>query len=598
MARLSTYTKDLNLTGKDMLAGSNYITTVNGIDQFETNNFTLEKITEYINGQIITDPEVLSLKTQGGLVYETVNNTNFLAVNLSHTNITGQLANSDLVNSTITINGTSVALGGSITIGEITEVIAGTYLNGGGTEGAVTLNHDLTTRTNTTSSITPAHETSFTVIDTLSTNSTGHVTGANTKTITLPSDTTYTIETIDSSNDALIRLIGSDSTTDDIKLKAGSNIVINVNESTDEIEIVGTAFGNVYTVNSEAAMIAATSTAGDLVVRTDVSKTFIHNGGTTGTVADFTELQFSGIQQIDLVEGEGIDLEDHANNPITTLTQANNDLKIINTLATASERGGIQIGYTENGKNYPVELGPNPGDEKAYVNVPWIDTTYTAGAGLDLVGTEFSHTDTSSQASVDNSDRTYIQDITLDTYGHVTGLTSATETVVDTNDYVDGITVTGSATKTITLERTGTLTDLTATFDDNDTTYTTATNSVLGLVKIGYTENGKNYPVELDSGQMFVNVPWINDDTQYSAGIGLTLSGTTFNANVDGTQTTAANTSTTTANRTYKVQVDSTDNLVVNVPWVDTDTDTTNWNFKADTNTAENISAGETLTFD
>jgi hypothetical protein len=56
-------------------------------------------------------------------------------------------------------------------------------------------------------------------------------------------------------------------------------------------------------------------------------------------------------------------------------------------------------------------------------------------------------------------------------------------------------------------------------------------------------------------------------NTQYTAGTGLTLSGTVFNTNVDGTQSVAANTSTTTAARTYKVQVDSSDNLVVNVPW-------------------------------
>ena len=594
MARLSTYTKDLNLTGKDMLTGSNYITTVNGIDQFETNNFTLEKITEYINGQIITDPSVLSLKINGGLVYETSNNTNYLAVDLSATNITGQLANSDLVNSTITINGTSVALGGSITIGEVTEVVAGTYLNGGGTEGTVTLNHDSTTRTDSTSSTSPNYGASFTVIDSIVTNGTGHITDVNTKTVTLPAsddtNTTYTQEAIDSSNDAILRLVGSDSTNDDIKLIAGANITLNVNEGTDEITIASQAFGNVFTVNSEAAMIAATSTGGDLVVRTDVSKTFIHNGGTTGTVADFTELQFSGINTLNITASDGIDTN------TTLLTQSANSLTITNSLATSSERGGIQIGYTENGKNYPIELD----SEKAYVNVPWVDTdtTYTAGAGLDLVGTEFSHTDTSSQASVDNSGRTYIQDITLDTYGHVTGLTSATETVTDTNDYVDSITVTGSGTKTITLGRTGTLSDLTATFDDNDTTYTTATSSVLGLVKIGYTENGKNYPVELDSGQMFVNVPWVNDDTTYTAGIGLSLSGTTFNANVVNNATTQAPQAiTTTANRLYQIETDDQDNLVVNVPWVDTDTDTTNWNFRADSNTAENISAGETLTF-
>jgi len=61
------------------------------------------------------------------------------------------------------------------------------------------------------------------------------------------------------------------------------------------------------------------------------------------------------------------------------------------------------------------------------------NTTYTAGAGLTLSGTEFTHTDSSSQASVNNSGRTYIQDITLDTYGHITGIVSATETVTNTD---------------------------------------------------------------------------------------------------------------------------------------------------------------------
>ncbi len=49
---------------------------------------------------------------------------------------------------------------------------------------------------------------------------------------------------------------------------------------------------------------------------------------------------------------------------------------------------------------------------------------------------------------------------------------------------------------------------------NNDTTYSTATASTLGLVKIGFTESGKNYPVELSSGKMFVNVPWSNTNTQ------------------------------------------------------------------------------------
>ena len=58
--------------------------------------------------------------------------------------------------------------------------------------------------------------------------------------------------------------------------------------------------------------------------------------------------------------------------------------------------------------------------------------TFTAN-DADATTITLSHADTSSQASVNNSGRTYIQDITLDTYGHITGITSATETVTDTN---------------------------------------------------------------------------------------------------------------------------------------------------------------------
>jgi hypothetical protein len=65
-------------------------------------------------------------------------------------------------------------------------------------------------------------------------------------------------------------------------------------------------------------------------------------------------------------------------------------------------------------------------------------TSISAGSGLSGGGDlsadrTISHADTSSQSSVNNSGRTYIQDITLDTYGHITGITSATETVTNTN---------------------------------------------------------------------------------------------------------------------------------------------------------------------
>ena len=61
------------------------------------------------------------------------------------------------------------------------------------------------------------------------------------------------------------------------------------------------------------------------------------------------------------------------------------------------------------------------------------NTTYTAGSGLSLSGTTFSHSDTSSAGNLSASGRRYVTGLTFDTYGHVTGYTTGTETVVNTN---------------------------------------------------------------------------------------------------------------------------------------------------------------------
>lgn len=53
---------------------------------------------------------------------------------------------------------------------------------------------------------------------------------------------------------------------------------------------------------------------------------------------------------------------------------------------------------------------------------------------------------------------------------------------------------------------------------------TKASNDALGGIKIGYSQNAKNYPVSLDSdGKAFVNVPWTDNNTTYSAANTTTL---------------------------------------------------------------------------
>lgn len=84
-----------------------------------------------------------------------------------------------------------------------------------------------------------------------------------------------------------------------------------------------------------------------------------------------------------------------------------------------------------------------------------------------------------------------------------------------------------------------------------------AADGTRGGVQIGYTENAKNYPVELDNEKMFVNVPWT--DTPYvlpvatASDLGGVKIGYTENA------------------KNYPVELDS-DKMYVNVPWTDTQT--------------------------
>ena len=58
---------------------------------------------------------------------------------------------------------------------------------------------------------------------------------------------------------------------------------------------------------------------------------------------------------------------------------------LIDRTASSSTLGQIRIGYSENGKNYPVEID---GNKRAYVNVPWVSSTGGgfSGAYADLTG--------------------------------------------------------------------------------------------------------------------------------------------------------------------------------------------------------------------
>jgi len=213
--------------------------------------------------------------------------------------------------------------------GDITNVSTTSPIGGGGSSGSVTITHDSQADTETTSSETLTSADTFTAYTSVTTNATGHVTGHNLKTYTLPTSVTSSgVTSITFTSDS-----GSTSavtSTGTIDIEGGTNVTTS-------------ATGSTVTINS-----------------TDQY---------TGTVTS-------------IATGSGL-----------------------------------------------------------------------TGGTITTSGT-LSHADTSSQASVDNSGRTFIQDITLDTFGHVTGITSATDsdtydgtvTSITAGTGLDGGTITGSGT--------------------------------------------------------------------------------------------------------------------------------------------------------
>tara|TARA_R100000322_G_scaffold134401_1_gene90333 strand:+ start:1213 stop:2874 length:1662 start_codon:yes stop_codon:yes gene_type:complete len=159
--------------------------------------------------------------------------------------------------------------------GDITAVVAGTYLNGGGTSGSVTLNHDTTSRTDNTSNVSPAFGASFTVIDTVTSNATGHVTVVNTKTVTLPAnpntDTTYTLPVAaGAANTALLELTkgGSGSGVASTVTIAGVDQETKITESTGNngtvtVALADGAYGSGDELILPNGARATTQTTGD-----------------------------------------------------------------------------------------------------------------------------------------------------------------------------------------------------------------------------------------------------------------------------------------------------------------------------------------------
>ena len=146
----------------------------------------------------------------------------------------------------------------TVSNGQTVDVVGGTYISGavGGTR-TVTLTHDSTSRSDTTSSASPGYGGTFGAVDSVTTNSTGHVTSINLKTVTMPSAESYSWTLAGDSGPSQTILGGNTAT-----IVGGTNIST-IAQNTDELRVDlddSVTLAGTLTVQSNAA--AAVSITG------------------------------------------------------------------------------------------------------------------------------------------------------------------------------------------------------------------------------------------------------------------------------------------------------------------------------------------------
>ena len=319
-------------------------------------------------------------------------------------------------------------------------------------------------------------------------------------------NTTYSVSCVDGDNsdEEKIRLTGSDSSTDDIVLEAGTGL--SIARSGDKITFTNTVTDTDTVLTTEqvqdiaGALVATGGTKTlisvtyddannnmDFVVDNDLSN---YDNSSSGFVTSDTNTQNS--YSISCVDGDNSDEEKIRLTQSGADGAATDDVVLEAGTGLSIARSGDKITFTNTVSDTNTQLSDEQvqdivgamfsGNTETNITATYQDAdgtidlvstdtntnqltefTLTGDSGsnqtiahgntLDIAGgnaistvvgatdtVTINHDDTSSQASVNNSGRTFIQDITLDTYGHVTGITSATDSDTHTGD-ITGVTI-------------------------------------------------------------------------------------------------------------------------------------------------------------